>query len=77
MVEPSGYEMDNWRMGVMASSIVNAIYASIPIPKGSKRPKPLQASDFIPSFKKQSVDLTPEQQAYIDRKHGKRRHRNR
>ena len=67
-IEPFGYPMDNYRFGVATTTITNAIYSTIPIPKGKRRPKPLAPADFYPQRKKREPDLTPEQQAYIERK---------
>jgi hypothetical protein len=70
-VEPFGYPMDNFRMGVPAAAIVNTIRSSIPMAKG-KRPKPAKASDFNPQQAKAGPDLTPEQRAHIRKKQAKR-----
>lgn len=42
--------MDNWRFASMTAAVVNAVYATIPMPKGSHRPKPLKPSDFYPQI---------------------------
>lgn len=65
--------MDNYRMGVMAASIVNAIYATIPIPKGQARPKPVKPSDFYPQQKKRQSELTPELKEALRKKRAKRK----
>lgn len=51
-IEPSHWEMDNWRFASMTAAVVNAVYATIPMPKGSHRPKPLKPSDFYPQIGK-------------------------
>lgn len=66
--EPFGYPMDNFRMGVPAAAVVNAVHATIPIAKGRRRPKPIKASDFYPHQAKREPDLTPEQRAHIRKK---------
>lgn len=71
-VEPFGYPMDNYRMGVPAAALVNAVHATIPVAKGRRRPKPIKASDFYPQQAKQEPDLTPEQRAHIRKKQAKR-----
>lgn len=60
-------------MGVPAAAVVNAIRSSIPLQKGQRRPKPLQASSFYPEQKRREPDLTPEQKEHIRKKHAKRR----
>jgi hypothetical protein len=48
-LEPWGYEMDNWRMGVVSATVANA----------AGRKKPLKPSDFMPkppSRRKLSVE---------------------
>ncbi|MBL8268056.1 hypothetical protein [Steroidobacter sp.] len=67
-IEPFGYPMDNFRMGVPAAAFVNAIRSTVPVPKGRPRPKAIKASDFYPKQAKAEPDLTPEQRAYIERK---------
>lgn len=66
--EPFGYEVENYRAGVVAATVANVA----PRKKGAK---PLKPSDFYPSS---SVDdgLTIEQRDHIRKKHGKRRHSN-
>jgi hypothetical protein len=76
-VEPFGYPMDNYRMGVPASAVVNAVYATIPLPKGKRRPKALKPTDFYPEQKNAGPELTTEQQEHLRKKHGKRRNSNR
>lgn len=71
-VEPFGYPMDNYRMGVPAAAIVNSIRSTIPMPKGKPRPKAVKASDFYPKQAKAQPDLTPEQRAHIRKKQAKR-----
>jgi hypothetical protein len=73
-IEPFGYPMDRLDVGIITSQIVNAVHASIPMPKGKRRPKPLSPSDFAPQTRnKREPDLTPEQRAHIRKKHGKRK----
>lgn len=69
-LEPFGYPMDNFRMGVPASAIVNAVHASIPLPKGRRRPKALKPSDFYPEAKRREPELTKEQKEHLRKKHG-------
>jgi hypothetical protein len=71
-LEPFGYPMDNYRMGVPSAAIVNTIRATVRMEKG-KRPKPVKASDFYPQQAKAEPDLTPEQRAHIKRKHANKR----
>lgn len=54
-IEPFGFHMDNWRMGVMASTTANVA----PRPRGSKALKP---SDFAPSITGSDKGLTPRQE---------------
>jgi hypothetical protein len=75
-MEPAGFEWERWKLGVLASSIVNAVYSTIPVPKGRKRPKTMTPQDFYPNFKSPAPDLTPEQAEFIRKKHGKRRNSN-
>jgi hypothetical protein len=70
-LEPFGYPMDLYRMGVPTAAIVNTIRSTIPMEKG-KRPKPVKASDFYPKQSKSEPDLTPEQRAHIRKKQAKR-----
>jgi hypothetical protein len=72
-IEPFGYPMDNYRMGVPAAAIVGSIQNTIPVEKGKRRPKPPKASDFYPSQPKAELQLTPEQKEHLRKKHGKRR----
>lgn len=71
-IEPFGFPMDNYRMGVPAAAIVNAVRATIPIEKGKSRPKPVKPSDFNPEQRKRDPDLTPEQREHIRKKREKR-----
>lgn len=57
-VEPFGFEMDNFRMGVVAASVVNVA------PRG-KGAKALVPSDFYPARKKGSIKLGPRQQKQL------------
>jgi hypothetical protein len=75
-IEPFGFDWERWKVGVLASSIVNAIYATIPVPKGRRRPKAMTPKDFYPALNKPDTHLTPEQAEHIRKKHGKRRHSN-
>ena len=72
-IEPFGYPMDNYRMGVPAAAIVNTVRSTIPMPKGKPRPKQVKATDFYPKQAKSGPDLTPEQLAHIRKKHGNKR----
>lgn len=71
-IEPFGYPMDNYRMGVPASTIVNAIRAMVPLPKGKSRPKPIKPSDLYPEQPKARPELTKEQREHIRKKQAKR-----
>lgn len=75
-IEPDGWEMDNWRMGVIVSGICNAVIATIPMPKGKKRPKPLTPEDFYPVMAERPR-LSERQIQELKERRGKRRHRNR
>lgn len=75
-IEPFGFDWERWKLGTLASSIVNAIYATIPVPKGRRRPKMMTPQDFYPQFKQLAPDLTPEQAEHIRKKYGKRRNSN-
>lgn len=66
--EPFGNPLEMWMHGVRASSIVNAIYSTVPTPKGHPRPKRLTPQDFYPMSKGREPDLTPEQREYIKKK---------
>ena len=68
-LEPWGFEVENWRMGQIASTIVNCT----PRGRGAKVFKP---TDFYQT--EQHVDpLTAEQREFLKRKkRGNRRHRN-
>lgn len=61
-------------MARICESICNAVISSIPMEKGKRR-KYYKVADFLPVLKKREPDLTPEQQEYIRKKHGKRRNR--
>lgn len=67
-IEHFGYPMDNYRMGVVASTVDNAINRSIAMPKGARRPKGRAVSDYYPEQKKREPELTKEQQQHIERK---------
>jgi hypothetical protein len=73
-IEPNGWQMDNWRFGMLAASVVNAVYSTIPVQKGRSRPKPLKPSDFYPpTSRPQQQPLTKEQAEFLRKKHGKRK----
>jgi hypothetical protein len=68
-VEPFGYEMETWRFGMVASAIVNAIYASAPRGPRSRRPKILKPHDFYPPTRaSRGPRLTKAQADHIERK---------
>lgn len=71
-LEPFGYPMDNYRMGVPTAAVVSAVRSTIPVSKGRPRPKPIKASDFYPRQAKAEPDLTPEQRTFIRKKQAKR-----
>jgi hypothetical protein len=71
-IEPFGYPMDNYRMGVPASMIINAIRSTIPLPKGKSRPKALQPNDLYPTKSNAKPALTEEQREHIRKKQAKR-----
>ena len=75
-VEPFGYPMDNYRMGVPTSALMSAIYATVPIPKGKRRPRAPKPTDFYPGKEAREPELTAEQREHIRKKHGKRRNSN-
>lgn len=68
-IEPFGYEIENYRAGVVAATVANVA----PRKKGAK---PLKPSDFYPASSAND-GLTAEQRDHIRKKHGKRRHSNR
>jgi hypothetical protein len=72
-LEPFGFPMDNFRMGVPASSLYNAIMATIPIAKGRRRPKQLKPEDFYPQMKGKNPSLTPQIQEHLRKKRAKRK----
>ena len=76
-IEPAGWDMDNYRMARICETVHNSIVKTIPVPKGGARPRMRAVKDFLPVIEGQGsgmTDLTPRQQAYIRKKHGKRRH---
>lgn len=75
-IEPFGYPMENYRMGVPTSALMSAIYSTIPMPKGKRRPRAPTPSDFYPKQEKRDPELTAEQREHIRKKHGKRRNSN-
>lgn len=78
-IEPFGYPIDNFRFGISTQEIVNSVRATIPVPKGGKRPPMLRAEQIYPTTKASGSQpkLTDEQQAFLRKKRGKRRNRNR
>jgi len=57
--EPWGCEVDNWRMGVVASTIVNTT------PRG-KNAKAMKPTDFYRDpYRRKPDGLTPEQRAFL------------
>lgn len=77
-IEPFGYPMDNYRMGVPAAMLANTINSTI---AWKRKPRKWKAGDLYPDRKKASdglpEDLTPQQREHIRKKHGKRRNSNR
>ncbi len=60
--EPWGCEIENWRMGTIASTIVN----TTPRTKGAK---PMKASDFYSNpYKRRADGLTAEQRAFLKKR---------
>lgn len=81
-LEPSGFEIENWRSGMLAAAICNAVVATIPMPEGRSRPKPLRPSDFLPAVAKsrEKRELTERQKRElkeIEEQRGKRGNSNR
>jgi hypothetical protein len=68
-IEPYGYPIDEWRWGMLAANLCNAIRSTIPT---KKKLKPFKPSDFYPN-QKPTDDLTPAQRQYIERKRKKKR----
>jgi hypothetical protein len=66
-IEPHGHHIDEWRWGMLAASICNAVRSTIAVPAGARRPKLFKPSDFYP-MQKRADDLTPEQRKYIETK---------
>lgn len=64
-LEPFGYSMRNFRMGVIASTVVNCT------PRG-KGAKPMKPSDFYPAARASS-GLTTKQQKHLEAKARKKR----
>jgi len=52
-IEPSYWEMENWRFAQLSAAVVNAVHSTIPIPKGKHRPKPLKPKDFYPVIREE------------------------
>ncbi len=67
-MEPFGYPMENYRMGVPTSALMGAIFATIPKAKGARRPKPPAPHEFYPQHKKREPELTKEQRDHIRNK---------
>jgi hypothetical protein len=67
-LEPFGFEIENWRAGMIASAIINAVYATVPRGKSTRRPKILTPGDFYPPTKPRPRPLTREQAEFIERK---------
>jgi hypothetical protein len=58
-LEPWGCDVENWRMGVIASTVVNST------PRG-ERAKVFKPSDFyVNPYTKKADSLTPEQRAFL------------
>lgn len=51
-MEPTGFLWEQHMMATIAASVCNAIYDTIPTPKGKPRPRRLKPSDFYISRKK-------------------------
>jgi hypothetical protein len=65
-LEPWGCDVDNWRMGVVASTIANVA------PRGDKA-RVFKPQDFyLNPYAKREQDLTPEQRAFIARRRKRR-----
>lgn len=64
-LEPFGYEMENWRMGVIASTVVNCT------PRG-RHAKALKPADFFPTNTKRPAPLTVRQQRELAQRRAKR-----
>lgn len=72
-LEPFGYEWQRWCFGMVAASISNAVYSTVPVPKGKARPKVLQVADFFPpSERKVPPQLTTEQAEHIRKKRARK-----
>lgn len=67
-IEPFGFEIENWRAGMIAAAVCNQVARTVPTRPG-KRPKTLQPVDFYPPIKGvRRRALTPEQQAHLEKK---------
>lgn len=78
-IEPFGFEIENWRAGMVAAAVCNELIRTRGVPRGKPRPKTLQPADFYPPLRgAKRSNLTPEQQAFIDRRkrHVERGHSN-
>lgn len=65
-LEPFGFEMDNYRMGVPAAFISNTINGTV---NWKRKPKRWKGADLYPGKKFATApDLTAEQRAHIDSK---------
>jgi hypothetical protein len=68
-IEPFGFEVENWRAGMIAAAVCNEIVRTRPVAPGRPRPKLLAPADFYPPIPgARRRQLTPEQQAFIERK---------
>lgn len=66
-LEPWGCDVENWRMGVLASTVVNSA------PRGEKA-KVFKASDFyVNPYAKKPDMLTPEQREFLKKRKGRKR----
>jgi hypothetical protein len=66
-LEPFGYEVENWRAGMIAAAVCNTLIRSTGV--GSKRQKLLHPSDFYPPTKGASKSkLTPEQRRFLEKR---------
>lgn len=64
-IEPFGFEMDNWRAGMIAAAVCNTLIRT----KGKPKGKALQPADFYPPVKGvRRSQLTPAQQEFIARR---------
>lgn len=66
LIEPHGYDLENWRWGMQTSNIVNAIRSTVP---GNKQS--FKTEEFYPT--KTGSQLTAGQRDYVERKKSKRK----